>query len=129
MTRDKKKTSTTRASKTPAKKKTAPPQQPRRRKSVHGVTRATALRSAKRFGTPTERMQARLKFELDRGDVTPLRADEKLLNLREAAARLGIAHQTLRQWALRDKVVYRRIGGILLMIPESEVERLRSVGN
>lgn len=112
------------AKKTPAKK-TAPPHKQRHK----GVTRAIALRAAKRFGNPTERLQARLQLEAQRSDITPLRIDEKLLKVREAAALLGISHHTLRDWALKDKVVYRRLGGVLLMIPESEVERLRSYGN
>ncbi len=101
-----------------------------RRKKGKGVTRAIALRTAKRFGNPTDRMQARLRMEAQRcDDPTPLDPKEKLLRVKEAAALIGISHHTLRQWALRDKVVYRRIGGLLLMIPESEVARLRSFGN
>jgi Helix-turn-helix domain len=106
---------------TPARKQT-----PKKRV---GVTSAVAKRSAKRFGDPTDRLRERLKEEAKRGDVTPLDPNDKLLRLREAADRLRISRHTLREWALRDKVIYRRVGGLLLMIPESEVTRLLSYGN
>jgi hypothetical protein len=126
MQANKKKTAT-RVPPTHAAKRT-PAKAPRKQRHGRGVTRAIALRTMKRFGGPQERLQTRLKLEAGR-DVTPLRIDEKLLKVREAAALLGISHHTLRSWALNDKVIYRRMGGLLMMIPESEVERLRSYGN
>jgi excisionase family DNA binding protein len=87
------------------------------------------MKNLKRFGSPNDRLQERLKQEAKR-DLSPLAADEKLLNVRQAAARLNISHHTVRQWALDDKMIYRRIGGLMMMIPESEVERLRNqLGN
>jgi hypothetical protein len=118
------------AASTRSAKKATPQHQPRRRKKNGlGVSRAVALRSSKRFGNPTERLQARLELEAKRNELTPLRADEKLFKLADAAALLGIRPWTLRNWALKDKCVYRRIADRMLMIPESEVERLRSHGN
>lgn len=110
-----------------AAKKAAPQHKQRRRKI--GVTSATAKQSTKKYGHPQQRLEARREWE-EKQELTPLQPDDKLLRLKDAAARLGISAWTLRDWALKkDKVVYRRIGGVLLMIPESEVVRLSSHGN
>ena len=45
--------------------------------------------------------------------TTPLAPNDKLLRLREAATRLGIATFTMRDWALQGKVMYRRLGVVL----------------
>jgi hypothetical protein len=83
----------------------------------------------KRFGDPNERLRDRLAFEAKR-DLTPLSPDDKLLRLREAAAILNVSPHTVRMWALQDKIVYRRLGGLLIMIPTSVVEKLRNqLGN
>jgi hypothetical protein len=115
---------------TNTRRKTPPPKADdshhKRKKHSLGVTSAQGKRSAKRFGTPAERMKARLAREEQQGELTPLRPDDNLLKLSKAAARIGIATWTLRDWALKGKCIYRRVGSLLLMIPESEVERLRS---
>jgi hypothetical protein len=82
---------------------------PSRRRKI-GVTSAVAMKNLKRFGSPNDRLQERLKQEAKR-ELSPLAADEKLLNVRQAAARLNISHHTVRSWALDDKMIYRRIGG------------------
>jgi phage antirepressor YoqD-like protein len=82
-----------------------------------------------RFGDPNERLRHRLAMEAKQ-EMTALNRDDELLRLRDAAKRLAISHHTLRSWALAGKCVYRRVGGLLMMIPESEIERLRNqLGN
>jgi hypothetical protein len=104
----------------PAAKKAAP------RRQQRGVKPLTIQqKNAKRFGDPNERLRTRLAFEAKK-DLTPLDPNDQLLRLREAAAILSVSPHTVRMWALQDKIIYRRLGGLLLMIPTSEVERLKN---
>lgn len=48
----------------------------------------------------------------------------KLLNVREAATRLGVGYSTLKQWIYQGRVRTRTTGGGHHRIPEAEVDRL-----
>ena len=111
----------------PAAKKAAPHKQ-RRRKKV-GVTSAVAKQTIKKYGPPQHRLVVRREWEKTHLKPTPLKPDDQLVPLKDAAARLGMKHSTLRTWMLTGKVIYRRLGGVLLSIPESEIEKIRSHGN
>jgi excisionase family DNA binding protein len=52
-------------------------------------------------------------------------ADHKLLNISEAARRLGIHDNTLRQWADRGKVKHVRLMSGVRRFDPDEIERVR----
>ncbi len=52
---------------------------------------------------------------------------EKLLNVREAALRLGVKERTIRRWVYLRRVAYIKVGSAL-RISEGEVERLIQQG-
>jgi excisionase family DNA binding protein len=50
--------------------------------------------------------------------------DGQLLQIKQAAERLGLKASTLRAWVLRRRIGYCRVGGRAVRIPASEVDRL-----
>jgi predicted site-specific integrase-resolvase len=55
---------------------------------------------------------------------TPVQED-KLVRLTEAAMRLSISYWCLRDMCRAGKVLHHRIGKKLLMVPQSEIDRIR----
>jgi excisionase family DNA binding protein len=56
-----------------------------------------------------------------------MRADKRLLTLKDAAEELGLAQVTLRTWAAGRKIAVVRLGRAV-RIPVAEIERLISDG-
>lgn len=55
-------------------------------------------------------------------------AATELLQVPEAARRLGLKTSTLRAWILAQKITYVRVGSRAIRIPVSEVEKVISAG-
>jgi excisionase family DNA binding protein len=51
-----------------------------------------------------------------------------MLKIPEAAERLGIQASTLRNWIMKRKIGYTRVGSRSVRIPLSEVERILADG-
>ncbi len=51
-----------------------------------------------------------------------------LLNVEQAAERLGLKVATMRSWILRRKISYAKVGGKSVRIPEEEIQRIIDEG-
>jgi hypothetical protein len=100
---------------TKPRRKTPPPKadnshhRHKKKRSGPGITSAIAKRSAKRYGSPEARLKLRLTMEETLGPTTPLRPDDNLIRLSEAAKRIGIATWTRFGVAIHPRSLTRAL--------------------